>query len=193
MSGPLANKKHEAVAQAFIKSRDKVGWRAYASVFPGTSDVAARKNWSRLSHRDDFRRRLEELQIAAANEAVLTEAKVLAEIGHMAFGNMLDYTRIHGSQLITDFSQLTREQAAAIRKVKVKTTRQMVGEGDDAEEIEVQTTEFELHDKLKGLELLGRNLKLFADRIEHDVAGNLASRLEEVFKAADRVDEASEG
>jgi len=69
----------------------------------------------------------------------------------------------------------------------------MVGEGDDAEEIEVQTTEFELHDKLKGLELLGRNLKLFADRIEHDVAGNLASRLEEVFKAADRVDEASEG
>lgn len=45
---------------------------------------------------------------------------------------------------------------------------------------------FQAHPALKGLELLGKNLKLFTDVVEHKVGDGLADRLAQAMSHADR-------
>lgn len=45
---PLTNAKHEAVALAYLTDPEKVGWRAYQSVYPKSSRTAAEVAFSRL-------------------------------------------------------------------------------------------------------------------------------------------------
>lgn len=85
---------------------------------------------------------------------------VLVELGKLAMVNMLDYSRVDDDDnLVHDFSELTRDQAACINAIENKT----VVRGEDRKETEVK---FKLHDKRQALVDLGRHFGLFLDRTE---------------------------
>ncbi len=94
----------------------------------------------------------------------------------MGFANMDDYIRVNEEGLpITDFSELTRSQAAAITSITVDTY--VEGRGDEARE--VRRVKFTLADKPKSLELLGRHLKMFTDNVNVTNLDELAATISE--------------
>src|SRR5262245_13027023 len=126
----LTNAKHEAVAQTFIADRERVGWRAYRAAYPETSQRAAVTGFSRLLANADFSARIAELAEAAAQGAVAAARQVLEELTKIARANMLDYMRVGpGGDPVLDFSQLTRDQAAALAEVTVQDFMDGRGEG----------------------------------------------------------------
>ena len=109
-----------------------------------------------------------------AEKVELTAEAVLDEIKKLAFSNMLDYTSVQADGLMyVDMTALTREQAAAIQEVNID--EYIEGTGEDGRP--VKKVKVKLYDKRGSLELLGKHLKLFTDRIEvHDESG-FAERL----------------
>ena len=87
---------------------------------------------------------------------------VLAELCKLSTYNVQDFI-VEGTDGLRAISDLDRDHAAAITEI---TTSKIVGkDGDDDTVIE---TKVKLADKGKNLERIGRHLKLFTDRIEHD-------------------------
>jgi phage terminase small subunit len=170
----LANAKHEQVALAYIADHERVGWRAYRSVYPNTSHRAAVTGFTRLLTNADFSTRIAELAEAAAQGVVMTAREVLEELSKIGRANMLDDMRV-GPQgdPVLDFSQLTRDQAAALQEVTVEDF--LDGRGEDARE--VRKVKFKLGDKIEALELLGKHHKLYVERHLHEVGPGLADRL----------------
>ena len=102
------------------------------------------------------KKRLEKLDITAE--------RVLNELALLGFANMLDYMSVDPvtGRADVDLSKLTREQAAAIQEITVDAT----GGGGDGERRLVLRNKFRLASKRESLELLGKHLKLFTERIE---------------------------
>ncbi len=93
---------------------------------------------------------------------------MLSELARLGFSNMMDFMNITGEDdAFVDLSEITREQAAAISELTVEDY--VEGRGDDARE--VRRVKVKLADKKAPLELLGKYLQLFADRVEHSGPG----------------------
>lgn len=107
------------------------------------------------------------IQIAQAERAERTQItadKVLTELGKLGFSNMLDYLKVGADgDPYTDFSALTREQAAAISEVTVESFKD--GRGEDARD--VRRVKFKLTDKRAALVDIGKHLGMFKEHIEH--------------------------
>jgi hypothetical protein len=77
--------------------------------------------------------------------------RVLEELQVIAYSNLQDYTKIQADgSLVVDFSQVSREQMAAVKECVVEEF--MDGRGEDARE--VRRIRFKLHDKFPALEKL---------------------------------------
>lgn len=171
----LANAKHEAVAQAFIADPERLGWRAYRSVYPKSSQRAAVTSWCALLENPDFAARIAELAEQAAQVAVMTAHEVLVELTRIARANMADYVRAFfgSSDPVAAVEQLTPAQTAALGEVTVE--HFMDGAGEDARP--VRRIRFKLVPKIPALELLGKHHKLYVERHQHDWGPGLADRL----------------
>lgn len=155
----LSNPRHERFAQALVAG--KTADEAYAEA----GYKANRGNASTLKANQSVADRVAEILAAAAKRTEITAADVLAELAKMGFSNMLDYTATDSSgRLITDFSKLTRDQAAAIQEITTETRFERDGEGGSTP---ITKTKFKLADKRGSLELLGKNFGLFKERVEH--------------------------
>lgn len=99
------------------------------------------------------------------DEAGINADRVLRELAKLGFANMGDYMRstAEGDPYL-DFSDLTDEQKAALSEVTVEDY--VEGRGENARE--VKRVKFKLHDKRAALVDLGKHLKLFTDRVEHE-------------------------
>jgi hypothetical protein len=75
----LSNQRHEALAQAYVSDPHKIGWRAYQSVYPKSSQHAAETGFSRLLKNAEFCARIAELQAEAAADAKITLESLLRE------------------------------------------------------------------------------------------------------------------
>jgi len=94
---------------------------------------------------------------------------VLSELARLGFSNMLDYIRVGSDGAIkVDMSELDRARAAAIQEVTVDEYAERTGQDEDGKPTyeTVKRIKFKLADKRGALELLGKNLKLFVDRVE---------------------------
>jgi hypothetical protein len=111
---------------------------------------------------------LPELQRERIKRLDLSADKVLQGPSLMGFTNMLDYISVAGTDAYVDLSKLTRHQTAAIQEITNEvfvsgTTKNEVG---DLVPIEVKCTKFKSADKRGAIELLGKHLKLWADKVE---------------------------
>jgi hypothetical protein len=78
------------VALAYIADPERLGWRAYRSVYPNTSHRAAVTGFTRLLTNADFSARIAELAEEVAPGAVMTAQQVLEELSKIGRANMAD-------------------------------------------------------------------------------------------------------
>ncbi len=153
------NSRHEIFAREYVK--DLNGTRA--AIAAGYGEKGAHVRASQLLRNRKVQGLLAKLTKKHADKLDLSAEKVLSELSRMGFSNFLDYVNItEEGDAFVDLSNLTPEQAAAIQEVTVN--EYMEGKGKDARQ--VKRTRLKLVDKIRSLDLLGRHLKLFTDRIE---------------------------
>lgn len=107
---------------------------------------------------------ISEARIKLSERTEITQEKVLAELAKLGFSNMADYMRGgEDGDPYLDFSDLTRDQAAALTEVTVEDFKD--GRGEDARD--VRRVKFKLADKISALEKIGKHLGMFTDRVDH--------------------------
>lgn len=100
--------------------------------------------------------------------------KVLAEIGHMAYMDPLEmYDENNCLKPIAEIPETLRRAIASI-----ETKELFEGTGKDREFIGYTKT-VKLWNKPGSLELHGRHLKLFTDKVEHSVSDSLAALIKQ--------------
>lgn len=93
------------------------------------------------------------------NDLHVTRSSVINELRKIGFSNMLDYIEFEADDHpVFKLSDLSRDKAAAIKKVTIKEYQE--GKGSNAREIKEIT--LELHDKKGALVELGKHVGLFA-------------------------------
>lgn len=134
-----------------------------AAIAAGYSDASATVQASKLLTKANVQKIIDRLQSERATKLELKGEKVIEELCRLAFANMADYIKVQDGDAYIDFSQLSRDQAAAIGEITVEEYT----EGRGEEKRDIKRTKFKLADKRGALELLGKHLKLFTDQVEH--------------------------
>jgi phage terminase small subunit len=134
----------------------------------GYSDKTAAAQGSRL---------LKNVKVAAAIAASvgrsltkreITSDRVLDEIAKVGFRDNRRFFTETG-QLIP-IHLLGDEEAASLAGIEVDVITGLGGDEDDDDGFVTRTTKIKMADKLKALELLGKYLKLFTDKVDHSVS-----------------------
>jgi len=115
---------------------------------------------------------IQKAQVRQAKKAEVTAEMVIAELKKLAFsdlGQFVDWGP--GGITLRESSTLTPEQRAAVSEV-AETTTQFGG-----------SKRIKLHSKEKALELLGKHLGIFVDRVENTVIDKTPSLTVVVQKA----------
>ena len=141
-----------------------------AAIRAGYSARNSDKIGSQLLGKTRVAAEIQRLMTLRGKRLDITADRVLQEIAKLSFSNLQDFYRPNGS--LKDVTELDRDTAAALHSTKTNFT-------DDCAVIEVK-----LHDKLKGLELLGRHLQLFKDGQKDDDEVPTPTRVEIVVKDA---------
>lgn len=116
-----------------------------------TADVIGVQNLGKLS----IKKYLEEKMSKRAEKLEITADKVIEEIAKLAFANTTDILEITDTSIkIKDLSKLDTTCIASAEEVFDK----------DGNRVGVKV---KLYDKTKNLELLGRHLGIFKDKVEH--------------------------
>ena len=171
------NSRHDRFCREYIK--DLNGKRAAIAV--GYSAKTADDAASRLLSNVKVQTLVATLTKKHADKLDLSAEKVLSELSRMGFSNFLDYVNItEEGDAFVDLSSLTQEQAAAIQEVTVN--EYVEGKGKHARK--VKRTKLKLVDKIRSLDLLGRHLKLFTEKIEVSGTAGLAEALAAARKRA---------
>lgn len=135
-----------------------------AAIRAGYSEKTARAQGHRLLTDVDIASAVQEAQASRAERTEITQDAVLRELAKIGFANMQDYMRAGSDgDPYLDFSQLTRDQAAALAEVTVEDFKD--GRGEDARD--VRRVKFKLADKRAALVDIGKHLGMFKDRVEH--------------------------
>jgi len=151
-----------------------------AAIAAGYSAKSATSKGSQLLTLVKVQRLIDALKTERAEKLEITADSVLAELAKMGFANILDYVQVEDGNAVVNLSKLTWDQASALREITVD---RYAGGSGDGERRAITRTRFKLHDKIRALELMGRHLKLFTERIEGDDYSGLAEILSERRKA----------
>ncbi|GAA0567533.1 terminase small subunit [Halomonas salifodinae] len=124
----------------------------------------------------------------AVNEAIQERSQrtqvaaddVINQLVRMGFADIRQLFTPGGQ--LRSVHDLPDDLAAAIQSIKV-VTKTIPGQGDDEAEIEY-VHEVKLVDKVKPIELIGKHLKMFVDRVEHDVSDRMADQIVAARKRA---------
>src|SRR5437870_2333711 len=159
---PLANGQHEIFAQEVAKGR-KIG-KAYE--LAGFNPHPA--NPTRLRNNRGVAERITEIKEKAieraAEQLVISKKRVLEELAKIAFANMADFMTVGASgELVLNWRNLTRNQAAALQEVTVD--EYIEGRGDKARP--ASRVKFKLAPKQPALEKIGVELGMFVTRADN--------------------------
>jgi len=166
----MKSDRYEIFAREYVI--DMNGTRA--AIAAGYSEATAAEQASRLLTKVKIREQVDKLLSKRASRLDVKADKVIEELSRLAFTNMNDFIRVQDGDAYVDLSAMTRDQAAAIQEVTVDEYTE--GRGEDKRDI--KRVKIKLHDKRGSLELLGKNLKMFTDKVEHSGTIELAGAVE---------------
>lgn len=144
------------------------GTRAYKVAYPNvknddTAAAAAVRLLRNVKVKEYIDKRMKERE----DRTEITQDMVVRELAAIAFSNMTDYAQIkEGSVLLTPTDNLSEYQKKALAGIK---------QGRNG--IEVKSC-----DKVKALELLGRHLGMFKDKVEVSGLQTEMSKLDDLLK-----------
>jgi len=137
-----------------------------AKVTANKASQEARKQWVRA--------RIEELRQEKAKAVGMTADGAIEMAVAIALADPVEI-RAAGTT-VADLMKLPLSVRRTIRRLTTKREK-----GQTAGEAEVVQVECE--DRMKALELVGKRLGVFAERVEHNVSDNLGSLLEQIARA----------
>ena len=142
--------------------------RAYKVAYPNVKkDETARANGSRMLTIANVRDYIEKRMADRQKRTEITQDMVVEELASIAFSKATDYvTIIDGRVVIKNTDTLSDEQIRAIAGIK-----------EGANGIEIK-----MNDKEKALELLGRHLGMFKDKVEVSGLAEEQSKLSELLE-----------
>lgn len=142
--------------------------RAYKSVYKNIkNDEVARKAGSRLLTNVDIQKYIADRMRERQKRMEITQDRVLEEVAAIAFARATDYAEVKGECVrIKDTDSLTDQQIKAIAGIK---------EGKFG-------IELKLNDKEKALELLGRHLGMFKDKVEVSGLEDEKKKLDDILQ-----------
>lgn len=110
-----------------------------------------------------------------AEKTEVTAERIVQELAKIAFSNMQDYAEwSRRGVVLKDSTDIAPDKAAAVSEL-TETTTESGG-----------SLKFKLHDKKGALELLGRHLGMFKDKLEVEVTGSIAEQLKAAREARQR-------
>lgn len=126
--------------------------RAYRVAYPSVKkEEAAAVNGSKLLRNTKVAAYIQERMKERQKRTEITQDRVLEELAAIAFAKATDYAKVkEGQVIIKDTANLDEQQARAIAGIE---------EGKFGIKVK-------LNDKEKALELLGRHLGMFKDKVE---------------------------
>jgi phage terminase small subunit len=125
---------------------------------PSPRRLANQASW--LLSRPGTKVEVKRAQFAASGETLVTQDRVLQEMGRIGFANLSDVLTIRQNKdgchtiRVADLADLSPDERAAIKKIKV--TAAVMGDARIVETVEVQ-----MHDKVAALEKLGAHFGMF--------------------------------
>lgn len=143
--------------------------RAYKAAYKSCKkDEAARVNGSKLLTNTNVAAYISERMQERQERTEVTQDRVVRELAAIAFARATDYAEVAGGCVkIKNTNKLTEEQVRAIAGIK-----------DGANGVEIK-----LNDKEKALELLGRHLGMWNDKVDIKVTPSqeTVQELEHIF------------
>nr|DAU31649.1 MAG TPA: Terminase small subunit [Caudoviricetes sp.] len=142
--------------------------RAYKAAYPHVkNDKTAAAAAARMLRNVKVQRYIEERMQDRQKRTEITQDRVLQELAAIAFARTTDFVQIVNDRVIlTDTSKLSDIQIRAIAGIK---------EGKNG-------IELKLNDKEKALELLGRHLGMFKDRVEVSGLEDEKKKLDDILQ-----------
>lgn len=154
---------------------------AQAAIRAGYSEHSARNCGYDVLHRPHVEAAIQEAMAARAKRTEISQDTVLRELLAIARSDIGELFDADGK--LRPLAEIPEQARRAIAAIETETRKDVLDEtAGEAEE--VTTKKVKLWDKPKALELLGKHLKLWVDRIEVDATDKLAERL---AKAVHRV------
>lgn len=148
--------------------------RAYKVAYPRCKkDETANSASSRMLRNVKVQEYISEKQKEIEKRTEVTQDSVINELAKIAFFNIKNIYNSNG--MLKDIKDIDERTISAISSVKVlqkagamKININMEGKDEEApiEHIPEQTIEFKTNDKVKALELLGRHLGMFNDKLK---------------------------
>lgn len=126
-----------------------------AAIRAGYSSESAKEIGSENLTKPNIRARIDKELAERSKRTGVNADRVVNELAKIAFINATDVIDMDNATILED---ACRDDTAAIASVKVKTIPGECGEGVERE--------IKLADKLKALELLGKHMGMFRDKIE---------------------------
>lgn len=138
-----------------------------AAIRAGYSPDTARSIASELLTKPDIRKAVDQAQAERSKRTGISQERVLRELARIAFSNLPDIVDPFDGSVITSAG---RDDMACIQSIKVKVT-----EGSTEREVK-------LCDKMRALELLGKHLGMFKDKLEISGLDAERSKLEAIIE-----------
>lgn len=152
-----------------------------SAIYAGFSEKTAAVQASQMLATEEVENYLQVLRDAASEKTGITGARVLEEIGRLAFADIRKYYR--GDNQLIPVTDLDDDAAAAL--ASVKTFEEFTPDGDPIG----TSKEIKLYNKLDGLEKLARHLGLYEkDNKQKEFSANINLTTEAIKKLSDKLD-----
>lgn len=143
---------------------------AQAAIRAGYSSATAKEIGAENLTKPNIRARIDEALAERSRRTGINQDRVVQELARIGFFKATDAVNVNSAKLKEN---ITDDDAAVIASVKVKTVS---GDSFDSTEREIKFA-----DKLKALELLGKHLGMFKDKVEVSVIDAEKSKLDSVI------------
>ena len=133
-----------------------------AAIRAGYSERTAKSQGQRLLTNVDVSAALAAAKAEREQRTEITQDRVVSELAKIAFADPRELMEWGPEGVkLKDSAELTEEQAASVAEVSGTTTK-------DGGSLRLKK-----HDKVKALELLGRHLGMFTDKVKSEISGGL--------------------
>lgn len=145
--------------------------RAYRAAYPSvTKDSTASAAGARMLRNVKVEEYINKRQSDIQNKTNITQERVIKELASIAFLDTTELVKVKGRRvMLTNTEDLTEGQRRAVASIK---------KGKNG--VELST-----YDKIKALELIGRHLGMFKDKVE--VSGSVDAGLEKLSSILNQV------
>lgn len=139
-----------------------------AAMRSGYSEKTAKSQGQRLLTNVDIQREIQKRMKDREKRTEVTQDMVIKELASIAFSDLADYIEIvedTGAIRAKSFNEMAEGKSRALQSIKED---RVIKEDAKGEQITVyDKINFKLYDKVRALELLGKHLGMFVEKIEH--------------------------